>query len=253
MEFPPPVYGRTGSTGICVVNLAHDSHPLGWLVHPNVKISSIIGLDNLTEVFEDARIYITIFRPYLWSITMSPLPDVSLGNDEPLYNIGVVARMTGVSMATLRAWERRYDFPDTNRTAGGHRLYSERDVLRLRWVKDRIDDGMQTSQAIQALRHQEQVGNLALIEQLPSSQIQRTGESSTHYQTYEKQLYKLLVEGELSAANTLLAEAIAIFYPEDLILNVIRPVLVALGDAWEAGEISVATEHLATNYLRQRL
>ena len=54
-------------------------------------------------------------------------------NDEPLYNIGVVSRMTGISMATLRAWERRYEFPDSERTAGGHRLYSENDVLRLRW------------------------------------------------------------------------------------------------------------------------
>ncbi len=33
-------------------------------------------------------------------------------NNEPLYNIGVVSRMTGISMATLRAWERRYEFPE---------------------------------------------------------------------------------------------------------------------------------------------
>ena len=49
---------------------------------------------------------------------MSPLPEVQVGSDEPLYNIGVVARMTGLSMATLRAWERRYDFPAAERTAG---------------------------------------------------------------------------------------------------------------------------------------
>ena len=69
---------------------------------------------------------------------MVTLPDVHLGSDEPLYNIGVVSRMTGVSMATLRAWERRYNFPNSERTSGGHRLYSENDVLQLRWVKDRI-------------------------------------------------------------------------------------------------------------------
>ena len=100
---------------------------------------------------------------------MSPLPDVSTGNEEPIYNIGVVARMTGVSMATLRAWERRYAFPESERTAGGHRLYSERDVLRLRWVKERINEGMQTAQAIHALHRQEEAGNLALVEQFPFS------------------------------------------------------------------------------------
>src|SRR5512140_3830850 len=77
------------------------------------------------------------------------------GSDEPLYNIGVVSRMTGISVATLRAWERRYGFPTSGRTAGGHRLYSERDMVRLRWVKVQIEQGMQTAQAIQALKRQE--------------------------------------------------------------------------------------------------
>ena len=67
---------------------------------------------------------------------MSPLPDVTIGSEEPLYNIGVVSRMTGISMATLRAWERRYDFPSARRTMGGHRLYSEKDIMQLRWVRD---------------------------------------------------------------------------------------------------------------------
>ena len=184
---------------------------------------------------------------------MSPLPDVSLGSEEPLYNIGVVARMTGVSMATLRAWERRYDFPNASRTAGGHRLYSERDVLRLRWVRERIDESMQTSQAIQALRHQEQVGNLSLVDNIPSTQLDKTGESAPHLQTIEMQLYRLMVNRDINGADNLLAEALAVNSPEDLILNVIGPVMAAIGDAWEGDKIGVDTEHLATNYLRQIL
>ena len=53
-------------------------------------------------------------------------------SEEPIYNIGVVARMTGIPVATLRVWERRYEFPEAGRTAGGHRLYSESEVSRLR-------------------------------------------------------------------------------------------------------------------------
>jgi DNA-binding transcriptional MerR regulator len=156
-------------------------------------------------------------------------------------------------MATLRAWERRYNFPNADRTAGGHRLYSERDVLRLRWVKERINEGMQTSQAIQALRHQEQVGNLTLVEQTPLAQVAKTGEVPPHVQSFEAQLYKLMLDQDINRADMMLAEALAVFSPEDLILNVIGPVLTAIGDAWERGKINVATEHLATNYLRQRL
>jgi MerR family transcriptional regulator, light-induced transcriptional regulator len=184
---------------------------------------------------------------------MSPLPDVTLGNNEPLYNIGVVARMTGVSMATLRAWERRYDFPDSERTAGGHRLYSERDVMRLRWVKERIDEGMQTAQAINALRHQEQVGNLSLVEQAPTIAEEHSEKIAPHLQAYCDELHLALLARDLERSDSLLGEALALSSPDDLILDVIGPTLANIGNAWEDGKISIATEHLATNYLRQRL
>src|SRR5690349_9893330 len=80
---------------------------------------------------------------------------MSSSDTTPLYNIGLVARMVGVPVSTLRVWERRYDFPTTTRTAGKQRLYSEREVARLRWVKARVDQGMQVSQAIKALHHQD--------------------------------------------------------------------------------------------------
>src|SRR5512139_3424084 len=146
---------------------------------------------------------------------MSPLPDVKVGNHEPLYNIGVVARMTGVSMATLRAWERRYNFPESGRTAGGHRLYSEFDVMRLRWVKERIEDGMQTAQAINALRHQEQTGNLALVDQLPVLHEEKIEKPSPHLSTYREQLSTALLNRDLARADTILGEALAISTPDD--------------------------------------
>ncbi len=184
---------------------------------------------------------------------MSPLPDVRLGNSEPLYNIGVVARMTNVSMATLRAWERRYAFPESERTAGGHRLYSERDVIRLRWVKDRIDEGMQTAQAINALRHQEQIGAVMLLEPASAGEAVSEPAASNHLAQQQLSLTDVLLSGDLSAADSLLGDALALSSPEELILNIIAPTLAQVGDAWEDGRISVAVEHLATNYLRQRL
>src|SRR5689334_583651 len=75
---------------------------------------------------------------------------------EPLFNIGVVSRMTDINEATLRIWERRYDFPQPARTAGRQRLYSQQEILRLKWVKTRVDEGMQVSKAIQALYRLEQ-------------------------------------------------------------------------------------------------
>lgn len=184
---------------------------------------------------------------------MTPLPEVIAGSHEPLYNIGIVARMTGVSMATLRAWERRYNFPESERTAGGHRLYSEKDIMRLRWVKERIDEGLQTAQAINALRHQETAGNLAMVSGLEPSLEESNTTTAPHLTTYTQQLVEALMVRDLTRADVLLGEALAISTPEDLILDVIGPTLAEVGMAWEDGQISVATEHLATNYLRQRL
>ncbi|WP_434422398.1 MerR family transcriptional regulator [Nannocystis pusilla] len=44
------------------------------------------------------------------------------------YRIQSVAEMTGVSAATLRAWERRYGLPAPRRSSSAYRLYSDRDV-----------------------------------------------------------------------------------------------------------------------------
>jgi DNA-binding transcriptional MerR regulator len=195
---------------------------------------------------------------------MCPLPDVEFGNDEPLYNIGVVARMTGISMATLRAWERRYDFPESERTAGGHRLYSERDVLRLRWVKARIDEGMQTAQSINALRHQEETGHLLLAPAVgigteiehELGQRQQNGlmlDKRQYLHVYQDRLLDLLINRNFSRADELLGEALMSSSPEDVILQMIGPVISRTGSLWETNEINVATEHMATNYLRQRL
>jgi DNA-binding transcriptional MerR regulator len=184
---------------------------------------------------------------------MCPLPEVTAGNQEPLYNIGVVARMTGVSMATLRAWERRYSFPDSERTAGGHRLYSEHDVMRLRWVKGRIEEGMQTAQAINALRHQENTGHMILGESTLPAHEEKTTPAGPHLSSIQDRLFDLLARRDLSKADLLLGESLALSSPEDLILDVIGPTLSMIGSAWEEGQLSIATEHLATNYLRQRL
>lgn len=189
---------------------------------------------------------------------MTPLPEVVIANDEPLYNIGVVSRMTGISMATLRAWERRYDFPEASRTSGGHRLYSERDIVRLQWVKGRIDEGMQTAQSINALRHQEQTGHVIqprenLVEVVPryEERIQQvTGEI---YQQYRSQLVEALIQHSSSRADQVINEALAVLAPEEIILRVIAPTIAVIGDRWQEGSVDIATEHMATNYLRHRL
>ena len=60
---------------------------------------------------------------------------------ESTYRIGAVARLTGVSVETLRIWERRYRVVSPQRSKGGSRLYGQGDVERLVLIKRLVDAG----------------------------------------------------------------------------------------------------------------
>jgi DNA-binding transcriptional MerR regulator len=184
-----------------------------------------------------------------------------MAQDDPIYNIGVVERMTDIPAATLRVWERRYDFPDTSRTEGGHRLYSERSVQQLKWVKAKIDAGMQTRQAVKALRaieEEEGFGFAAMPglggeDALPS--LTRPGQEvgDSYLALLQQRLFDTLIEHNTLKADDVFDEALGLYSAEDVMMHLIRPTLTDIGDGWAEGEVSVGTEHLATGYLRQRL
>jgi len=171
-------------------------------------------------------------------------------SEEPLYNIGVVTRVTGIPITTLHAWERRYGFPRAARSAGGHRLYSDRDIARLRWVKTRVDAGMAVSRAVAAAQSLETDG-IAFPASMPEA-VQLSGQGQSAASPLDA-LHQALIQHDLPGADRLMGEMLAFHSPEDLTVEVISPALARLGEAWEKGEISIATEHLASNYLRHRL
>ncbi len=80
-------------------------------------------------------------------------PDLERFPDIPIFNTKAVVQQTNVPAPTLRAWERRYTILSPERAGNDYRLYSERDVATIRWLKERVDAGMSISQAIALLRH----------------------------------------------------------------------------------------------------
>lgn len=64
---------------------------------------------------------------------------MELGNTEPRYVISVAARMLGVQTHTLRYYE-RIGIIEPSRSQGNIRLYSERDIAKLRQVKSLMND-----------------------------------------------------------------------------------------------------------------
>jgi CheY-like chemotaxis protein len=72
-----------------------------------------------------------------------------------VYSINAVEEMTGVPATTLRYWEKTYGIVVPKRTEGGHRLYSQQDVERLKWLKRKIEDaGLQAGAAHKLLERE---------------------------------------------------------------------------------------------------
>jgi DNA-binding transcriptional MerR regulator len=76
---------------------------------------------------------------------------VSEAGSEPVYGIGAVARMLGVTQASLRAWDERYGVVVPTRSSGGHRVYSRDQLDQLRYLLNLLDSGLQAAEAHRVL------------------------------------------------------------------------------------------------------
>jgi len=57
------------------------------------------------------------------------------------FTIKAVAQATGLTVETLRAWERRYEVVRSSRDGSGRRTYSAADVARLRLLRTATELG----------------------------------------------------------------------------------------------------------------
>lgn len=80
------------------------------------------------------------------------------------------AAMLNVSANTLRAWERRFDYPKPQRTAGKHRVYVHGEVAALR---DALRDGLSISSAVSRARESLRSDTHILVGALASFELER--------------------------------------------------------------------------------
>ncbi len=181
---------------------------------------------------------------------MSILNPTVMFHERPVFTIGAVSRMTGIPEATLRVWERRYSFLRTARTSGGHRLYSQDEVHHLQWVKGCLDEEMRVSQAIHALQHTPRAAAVAaaLHAPLPTPEA-----PDPELAIRCASLLDALTAYDSAQSAAILGDALANDTLEKVVLDIVGPVMAAIGDRWCSGETSVAMEHFATNFLRQQL
>lgn len=77
-----------------------------------------------------------------------------------VYSIGAVAKMVGIPVQTLRAWEDRYQVIVPARSAGGQRLYSRADVEKLHFIVGQTEHGLQPADAHRLLAERDRGRNV---------------------------------------------------------------------------------------------
>lgn len=170
-------------------------------------------------------------------------------NDTPTFNLKAVTQVTDLKPDTLRAWERRYGMPMPERTAGGHRLYSQHDIDTLKWLIDRQGEGMSISRAVALWRE------LEAAERDPLTEYSQPGEEPRTYAPLEVgetlvQFRSAWVESCLNyderRANQVIAQAFSLYSPETVCIEVLQKGLAEIGRQWYRADITVQQEHFAS-------
>ena len=176
------------------------------------------------------------------------MDDENRNSLRPVYNIKAISRLVGLLPGTLRAWERRYGLPIPRRGEQGYRLYSDYDLRTLVWIKSQIDNGLNISRVVKYLNELRAEGRDPAKNH--SVSIPQTAVSIP---ALARQFKEALERFDDGLATQTLRRAFTIYTVDAVLLEIIQPTLVALGEAWHQGKLPIVVEHFATQFCLQYL
>lgn len=161
-----------------------------------------------------------------------------------MYTIKHAADLTGVPVATLRAWERRYGAVAPLRTDSGYRLYDEHSLSIITAIRDLVASGWSAQQAATEVKRRQT--NPA---PLPAAGVTAASDGDRPFADL------VAIAGDLDpvALAELLDDRFSRGSFESVVDGWLMPALGELGRAWADGRISVAGEHLVANAVGRRL
>jgi len=153
------------------------------------------------------------------------------------FPIEEVARDTGIGKDTLRVWERRYGFPNPQRSKQGERGYTTEQVVRLHKIRCLLDQGFRPGKVVALADEQLQ----AL-----SHRTNENGDQSSYLLHYVYSDDPDLLHQELTAN----LEQLDL---ESFVIEIVAPLTKAIGDAWAFGDLPIYAEHQATQVIQRTL
>lgn len=172
-----------------------------------------------------------------------------------MYTIKQAAARTGLSIPTIRMWERRYGVIDPVRSSGGYRLFDDAAIDRLTAMRILVEtQGWRPGQAADHVSADDT--DLAVI--IGAGSPTPAGPSGpTLEPAVEREIIDTVVDStrlmDTRALEIALDHAFATQRFETAMERIIFPALRLIGEAWATGEVDVAAEHMASETVRRRL
>lgn len=165
-----------------------------------------------------------------------------MASDNELYSIGIVERDTGIGRDTLRVWERRYGYPIPERNTKGERAYTGKQLQRLQRIRRLMDQGMRPGKL------------LPLDEQaLDELEAGLHTDYSVELDESVKDILAAIRSTDAGEVQSLLRGQLEKAGMKTFILEIVAPLLKAVGDAWATGKIEVFQEHFLSDQLHRFL
>ncbi|WP_325005056.1 MerR family transcriptional regulator [Intrasporangium sp.] len=172
-----------------------------------------------------------------------------------MYTIKRAAELTGLSVATLRAWERRYGIVAPRRTDAGYRLYDAAAVQALSVMNSLVLAGWSARQAAEETRRRlagpapasgPAEGASGGIDAAPAA-----GPADGPVEVHA--LVAAAARLDAVAVAEVLDDAFSRASFERVVDDWLLDSLIAVGEAWEVGDVGVAGEHLVSYAVSRRL
>lgn len=177
-----------------------------------------------------------------------------MGKSVGTHPVRIVAKRTGLSPDVLRAWERRYGAVAPTRSPGGQRHYSDADIERLGLLARASGGGRQIGQLVP--RSNEELAALIESDARETAAGSLRRERAGDLADTDNYLATALQAVEAFDAYRLeqtLRSAVLKLPADDVLDQVIGPLLFTIGSLWHQGMLRPANEHLATATIRRVL
>ena len=164
---------------------------------------------------------------------------------KPVRTINFVARQTGLSVHTIRAWEKRYGAVTPVRAEHARRLYSEKEVERLKLLKAATKAGHSIGQIARASLPELR----GLIRETGSDRGERRDSVTEIVPPLLKAAVESIRDFDATALDEVLDRAAAGLGSPAVLQKFIVPLTSHVGDLWRAGEFAIAHEHFVSNHV----